>query len=314
MDKVFFVVGIVFLSAVGLTLHGECNECEQSLQVRFFSDAEEIAKYIMSSVASDNDADRGLFGKKNSALLLNGLAQSCAHLGAAVTAQTEQEKKQSILHVMSTVLEVTAQLVDHNEKNNTQPAATQEKTRILEDDLVKNLQTLTNCLIDVSKQETLRNSGSMLSPRLKELADAKSQEEQKSLLKRMLLSATEAQQYVTELLTLIHTFLTTEYEHLSALIKVYILDKIHDWYTETPEPVLRTPQNMLQERADYVVYRTLLLGATHLFSKKEILDAQREVLGDTTRTIPDVVTMVLATDILLLEKILKDEMTKALAL
>jgi len=240
-------------------------------------------------------------------------------------AQTEQDKKQSILNVVSTVLGVTAQLVMHNEKNNGQDTQTTKyPVRTIDDKLIRTLQDLSASLISISNEEILRNPSNSLPPLLKEFKEAKTAEEQQSYLKKMLLTADTARLYITELLTLLNNFLTTEYENLSAIIKTYILDTISTWYNTTPvaeqtidngeKQDLRTPQNILQEKVDYIMYRTLLLGATQIFTKKEILDAQREVLNDTTQNISSVVSMVLATDVLLLEKLLNDEITKALAL
>jgi len=316
-----FVAGMMIFGVACIQLRGESDACEQCLQPRFFRDSEEIAKYIVGDGSQENELLRGPKGKQNTAILLNGLAQSCAHLGAMANAQTQQDKKQGILNVMSTVLDITAQLVMHNEK---ETAATKEATCIIQDDVVKALQELTNCLIDASKENVLRDPSLALSPLLKELEESKTPEEQQSRLKKMLLSADKARLYITELLALLNKFLISEYEALSALIKAYVIDKINDWSNGKPaveqkidgdeKQELRTPHGVLQEHADYIVYRTLLLGATQIFTKKEILDAQREVLGDTTRSISSVVSMVLTTDVLLLEKLLNDEMTKAFVL
>lgn len=316
-----FIAGVLLLGTVDFQLRGESSECEQCLQTQFFSDSEKIAKYIVGDGSQVDDLSRGPKGKQNTAILLNGLALSCAHLGAMANAQTQQDKKQGILNVMSTVLDVTAQLVMHNEKETPQ---TKEVACIIEDDVVKALQKLTNCLIDASKENVLRDPSVTLSPLLKEIEEAKTPEEQQSRLKKMLLSADNARLYITELLGLLNKFLIAEYEALSAFIKMYVLDKINDWYNGNPaveqnidgveKQDLRTPCNVLQERVDYIVYRTLLLGATQIFTKKEILDAQREVLNDTTRSISSVVSMVLATDVLLFQKMLNDEMAKAFAL
>lgn len=170
----------------------------------------------------DLDAKQALtrkIGKNTAAILLYGLAESCAHIGNIFCSSNTESKKQGMLNVAGTVLNVAAQLAEHRPKPASQPQAQQEAaTPELEpatevatiqdldkDELTTRLADLSSYLIIETENPEL-NQVIQLPENLAIVRSIPTQEKRQEYIASMLASSAMAKQYLTELFTTLHLY------------------------------------------------------------------------------------------------------------
>jgi hypothetical protein len=133
--------------------------------------------------------------KASASMILGGLANVCAHGGMVVGAQNDQEQKQAVLNLASSVLFFAAELAQKTPKNHNQQ-------RILVEDI-------TNILLDHSTQESACRSVLLESPQLRALMSLPNKQDVHNALDKIFESKDHAVAFMGELFTAADNFITT---------------------------------------------------------------------------------------------------------
>lgn len=176
--------------------------------------------------------------KKHTAvpILLQGLAQSCNNLGTVVVANNQKEKQQGILNILGTVFNTAAQLStpQNNQTTqiivvapqpNTQQPSNNVQPQPTPEPLPTKLAYLTDLLITELKATPLKDQ-SQLPPTLALINGLDSTEKKLSAINLLLSSQQTAQQYLSELFTLVGTYINEHIPELMLAIKEQITSYI----------------------------------------------------------------------------------------
>ncbi len=147
----------------------------------------------------------------NASLVLQGLAQSCTHLGTVIAADNKKEKQQGLLNILGTVLGTAAGLSAHNNAQQVvqqQPVAVQQGEQPLtpaqpvqqqkNNQLATKLVDITTALLNEVDNEFefgTRALPSMLSL----IKEMRTQEEKEHLIASLLTSPAATRQFMDEL-------------------------------------------------------------------------------------------------------------------
>jgi hypothetical protein len=152
----------------------------------------------------------------NAAMVLQGLAQSCAHLGTVVAANNQKEKQQGILNILGTILGTAAQLSAHNQGTDQQQPVTvqivqpvttpqpiqQQEQQSQTNQLTTKVIDITVALLDEVERDDaqcLRALPTMLSL----VKTMRTYEEKERLISALLTSPEATRQFMDELFTAI---------------------------------------------------------------------------------------------------------------
>jgi len=127
--------------------------------------------FNFNSVAAREDENRG---KVSTAFVFGALSNACAQVGQIVGAETQKEKQQGALNLLSTAFAVVSQASDKEDKN---------KSIISKNDMVNSLNDLLLSTIDFMEEEMRTEEFSLLA----EFKNLKTEEEQASFVEQLVL-------------------------------------------------------------------------------------------------------------------------------
>lgn len=162
------------------------------------------------------DQMRTRAGKQTVSVIFQGLSQSCAQLGQVVAAQTEQEKQQGALNIMSTVFGVVAALSAQPKNQNPLP-----------DHVTVKLADLTTLLVDELDKSPSRAPLSDLLALIKKLP---MQADRRAMVK-IILSSVHAEQFLRQLCTALQDYLVHHMPDLLQLFSNYVVSDSNELST-----------------------------------------------------------------------------------
>ncbi len=155
-------------------------------------------------------------GQANAIIILQGLSQSCAHLGQIAGAQTKPEKQQGAFNILSTIFDTAARLTGPTNPlpPSAAPAPAQPRQQVANDQTTRAIVELADQLVTYTPKEQEYKSKALSLPLIALVKKARHGNLHKIFIKKMLQSKYPGKRFLQELLQAVNEYLT---ETLQAL-------------------------------------------------------------------------------------------------